>query len=866
MSTMKFLVRKQIHEKLRLLLVMMVGVSMLTGFAYTTPKLQTQEKQNVLGVTTNVATYDELKAAIDAGAQSIAITSNDMFKHPMKDTLVINHKVVITNASNLNITLKVSEGKRHFSVTKNGDLSIVDTSGHTITLTGQANEANPSSYSGGIYVGGGKLTLSNVTFNQTVAKLGGAIEAYDNAQIVLDAVTFNLTKAMTASAAGGHGSVMYYDNSKSNQELLAGTYNVHITNSKVNTPAATFNGAFFFKDVTVAIDTLQVSRVATSGNGGAFYIDNSNLDRTNAGVPQIDAKNLTITSSSSSLSGGDFHILNASVSIDNLKTTDAHASGSGGSIYAKGADVFVQNSTFIDNKSTHMAPALGFKGGAMMIVDSNFYIQDSKLESELTSRDLSANTENATYGGGIYITGATVFEASNVSVDGGQAEFGGAMYIDSATSIRISGASSFTNNHATTEYSSNTSAGDGGAIYINPEIEENGALVNMYERMHIDADTIFQGNSADVLFIPNNAIEKYDAYIPMKVQGVSPDLHSAEPDYQQSPLNSYDINFDEKAQEPTTGTIIVKYHGQNPTFFEATKSQVFVYNLADGLPTIPLKNNEEIGFTFTYSTFVKYVLRVNNDITQQGIDITDDDMHGFDLKQLPQGVILQDIGNNTKVLHIDAIWENDPVVDTHTVTIAEVTNSTTPALVDKAYTVQVYIQDDEGHPLTGYVTLSDGTNVLADANGMISFQLGSKDAPITIVDIPEGYKVKVAEVLLEGYDVSYTVNDGSGEHAYDASFYPVTSDLVIHITNTVERDTNEPTPPKPVDPLEPTPPSDGTQTPEVPKGSDTSPDDGDGPITGMKANDPIYLVILILSGAGLFGMYKLIREGRKHNS
>ncbi|OCN05302.1 hypothetical protein A4S06_09350 [Erysipelotrichaceae bacterium MTC7] len=851
----------QKRKGVRLFVATALVFAFLSGFSYP----QTNVRNTVVSAAAevSVASYEELKNAVASGAQNIAITSNDMFYNPIQETITIDHDVSIRNASDaLNLTLKAVPGKRHFYVTKNGSLHLLGTSDRTIVLTGDANVADPSSYSGGINVSGGSLELNNVTFNQTVAKLGGAIEAYDNAKLQLDTVSFRKTKATTPTY-GGHGSAIYYDNSKSYSDLAAGSYNIQIANSTVDTTTATFNGAFFFKDVTARLENMRVSNIATSGNGGVFYIDNSDLNRSGVTTPQIRIKEINIENSNSSLSGGDFHVINTSMDIDGLQTSDAHASGSGGSIYAKLSDVSISNSKFIDNKSTHLAPAIGFKGGAMMIVDSNFTIHDSKLESALTSGDISASTENATYGGGIYITGNTVFKATGLSIDGGQAEFGGAMYIDSATSVTIDGSSSFTNNTATTNYSKTSAEnkGDGGAIYVNPEVEIDGEVYNMYTRMHIAGDTTFANNIADIKFTPNNAIEKYREYIPLEVAGVSPDQSGVTEAYQKSPLNSWDINFDEE-ETITTKTIIVKYHGRNPAVLEATKSQVFTYTVTNSeeevLPTVPILTIKEVGFEFPGSDFVKFVYRVDNDPSKPGVDVT----KTLNLNTLPEGVILQEI-SGAKVLHIDAVWKDVPVVSNHTLTIAEVTDSSNPTLTDHSYNIQVYLKDETGNPVTGYVTLANGQVVIADANGMITFTLKPSDEPIVITSIPENYQVKVVQVPSDGFKTSYTADTGSGEHDYDTSFVTITSDSVVEIMNTVETNQVEPNVPNP-DPGE-TP---GTVTPEVPQTPKTPDDDavdpGTGPITGFVHNDPMNLLILIMVSAAIVGSYELMKKTKHH--
>lgn len=306
--------------------------------------------------------------------------------------------------------------------------------GQLILTNSIFNNTSSKDYGGAIYIGNNAkaTTITNVRFINTQSSTGGAI-CIDttNNRATLTNTTF------TDSTAGAYGGAIH--------TLAPLTLNVNTEDEPfTNIKAGISGGAIYSASQTdltiISTHDLIFRDYNVSAYGGAIF-SNANLifDMGENKVSFIN--NTAAWGGAIWLDGKDMS--NPATSLSNMVFTDNTASSEdGGAIYSlNGVVLTLNNIQFTNNQAS-----IGF-GGAIYTT--------SPLISTNTNY---TNNQAGTAGGAIYTKGT--LNINNNTFNDNTAAAGGAIYQFEGASASISN-SNFTNNQAT-----NTSDGDGGAVYL----------------------------------------------------------------------------------------------------------------------------------------------------------------------------------------------------------------------------------------------------------------------------------------------------------------------------------------------------------------------------------------------------------------
>lgn len=394
--------------------------------------------------------------------------------------------------------------------------SVTNGSGGAICMYGQLTvrnsyfEGNTASNRGGaIYASNSSLEdvtrfieLTNCTFKNNVATLGGAISLFAGGADFPEGAIANVTDCEfienhasleISGASTAAGGAIYLDrksylnltnskfsNNKADTEAgaiyVAGESTVKITNCDVSeNTSGKYGGAISVRSSYLDITDTDFIKNESNNNGGAIYVSyqsnreinskvtitssrfDTNHSKTNGGAIYATRRNITDTwniltvidtvfdGNTAEKNGGAIYALaNVGIYIENATfsnnsaTTDSN--GSGGAIYAAGSKIEINTASFDGNTSSDV-------GGALFL--------DSSASVIMNKVTVTANT--AYNGGFLYMVGGSSLNLYNSTISNNTStNSGGAIYSNTNTSI----------NAYNTEFIGNTAGENGGAIMV----------------------------------------------------------------------------------------------------------------------------------------------------------------------------------------------------------------------------------------------------------------------------------------------------------------------------------------------------------------------------------------------------------------
>ena len=429
-----------------------------------------------------------------------------------KRVFLINHKVNLT-LDGLSLTDGVGDG------TYGGGAIFMDQASSTLNCLNCtiANNTSPIN-SGAIYVTAGTLAFTNSTFSNNTgtgdSSYGGAISA-KNASLSCKGCTFSEN-----SSVNNGGAVWMETMSKADFIDCDFTSNVCTANlagaiclskaNPLNITGGTFrgnsapNGGCFYNNAASTINitgTKFIDNKATAGVAGVFYCNDT------AG-PKIKIENAEFTGNTATAEGSAILFRNGTWTVTNTAFNNNTSVSNGGAIYAHTGTLTLKGGSFSGNKTTSGSVgggAIYVTTNAKLTVDGTTFSKNSAQKTGSTGAGKGgaiciANTaaashtiKNATFtantdalaGGALFIEKMAV-EIDGCTFDGNSANgHGGAVYATGAATFTIknstfeenvlnadlaggaiySNASSTGNLISSTKFISNSTKGNGGAIY-----------------------------------------------------------------------------------------------------------------------------------------------------------------------------------------------------------------------------------------------------------------------------------------------------------------------------------------------------------------------------------------------------------------
>ena len=279
------------------------------------------------------------------------------------------------------------------------------------------------------------LESSSIT-NNTASKGGGISNIYASATI--KDTNINDNRAVGATSAGG----AIYSGFGSSLEITDG--------STIKDNSSAYQGGGIYNEGTLTVSDSQITD-NTSATGGGIY---------HAGAGEVRIENSTIQGNSAEKAGGIASVGSEEQSgkiyiSDTAFLKNTATAGNGGAIYLSNAgDLDVINSQFGDGYTRNSNTATG-SGGAIYAENSN--VSGNGAEFNVNS---SANDGGAIYlsNGSLRLTNAQFNANKTTSANAS----GGAIYLSDST-LNI------TPGENKTSFSGNSTASNGGAIYLSGE-------------------------------------------------------------------------------------------------------------------------------------------------------------------------------------------------------------------------------------------------------------------------------------------------------------------------------------------------------------------------------------------------------------
>lgn len=373
---------------------------------------------------TDVATADELEAALNSGDKHIRITADIIADR----TFYVTKSTTVFSTSPYKITRANSFDGNIFVVGKNSNGSVIE---EKVTLT-LGNKISTTK---------NLLTIDGNKDNMTVSVTGSAFLVTGTSQINLyDNITIsnNQSNGNGAAALIEENAVMniYGGTVENNQAVLGGAIynaaNLNVLSDALKNNTAENGGAIYNVGTLTTDGAVFTANNATYG--GAVYTKGGVLQLTNATFLQNAAQN-----------GGAVYVTdgddseNSSLTVTSCDFSKNTAETLGGAIYSTAKNLDIGDSSFDKNSSKS-------NGGAVAFVSST----DTVLNN-ITAKDNTAKAD----GGFLYTDDATVRINTSVLTNN-SAKNGGAVAFANSTCAKV----------LDTEFKNNQADLNGGAIYV----------------------------------------------------------------------------------------------------------------------------------------------------------------------------------------------------------------------------------------------------------------------------------------------------------------------------------------------------------------------------------------------------------------
>ena len=450
-----------------------------------------------------VATLDELQAALTDGIDAICLTSDmeiDRTFYITTDTIIYCERAVtITRSASFAGDMFVVGQNEDLTLCKNGvTFSLGSASEHEkdiLTINGNSENMTVSVVGTVIFVcpnsqadlyGNLVITNNKKTGNERTLQ---SVHGLSNASNVGGAVAI-LSDDATMNVYGG----VYSNNSvnTSGESIWGGTfYNF----GKLNVYDATISGGYalragaIYNYRTLYIYGAEIRNNSSTTYGGAIYLPASSGAKIYMGLENEYVNGKVIFADNSATSGAGAIYSAGTISGQNV-TFEGNSSKEGGAIYASGkySTTSLENSSFIKNSSTSAGGALRIGGHNTLNNDIDLTLKNvsfventastgaaiSLAEENVSSFENLTFTKNATTssGGAMQIVGATV-NMNNVTLEENTAS-SGVIHISASSNVTVNKLMAL----------NNTTTGSGGAIYATE------ATVNVY-------NSTFKSNKAN---------------------------------------------------------------------------------------------------------------------------------------------------------------------------------------------------------------------------------------------------------------------------------------------------------------------------------------------------------------------------------
>lgn len=419
---------------------------------------------------TDVATAEELEAALNSGDKHIRITKDIVADR----TFYVTKTSTIFSTTPYKITRANSFDGNIFVVGKTKDGAVCEekvtlTLGNTISSTKNL------------------LTIDGNKDNMTVNVTGSAFVITGNAQVDLhDNITIsnNQNSGNGAAVLIEENAVMniYGGSIENNQAVNGGAIyncaNLNVLSDALKNNTAQNGGAIYNTGILTTDGAIFTSNNAV--NGGAIYAQSGTLELNNATFVQNTATD-----------GGALYLAdgteteNYSFSVMSCDFTENSAQKSGGAIYSAAKNLDINDSSFTDNNSVE-------NGGAVAVVSS--------LDTLLNN--ITAKNNTAKSNGGFLYADAASPRISSSALTENSAENGGAIALANTSNARI----------LDTNFKTNEAKSNGGALYVcdqnttatvlesnfESNISTDGAAISV-EEGYIELNTVnLTGNMADI--------------------------------------------------------------------------------------------------------------------------------------------------------------------------------------------------------------------------------------------------------------------------------------------------------------------------------------------------------------------------------
>ena len=282
--------------------------------------------------------------------------------------------------------------------------------------------------------GANPLNIIGGTFKENSASEGGCI--YNNA-----ASTINIagTKFIENKATTGVGGVFYCNQNTGPV--------INIDNAEfIGNTAAKEGSAILFRNGTWTVTNTAFKNNTSVSNGGAIYAHTGTLSLTGGSF----TGNKT---TSGSVGGGAIYVTtNAKLSVDGTTFSENSAQKTGSTGAGKGGAICIANSA----AASHTIKNAAFTANTDALAGGALFIE--KMAVEIDGCTFDANSAKG-HGGAFHATGAATFTIKNSSFEANvlNADFaGGAIYSNSTSTG---------NQISSTKFISNSTKGNGGAIY-----------------------------------------------------------------------------------------------------------------------------------------------------------------------------------------------------------------------------------------------------------------------------------------------------------------------------------------------------------------------------------------------------------------
>ena len=270
-------------------------------------------------------------------------------------------------------------------------------------------------HSGAICVGGrdtNYIILTNTTFNNCSAGVGGAVYVHGNANasasmhsVIINCTFINNHASEVGGALGSSHNYLHVENctfinntAKKGAAFMVGGIDHGLDGNNREGHYNTMKNCYFYNntgteeggavhiwgDYCTAEDCLFEDNFAVNGNGAAIFVKGLNASVINSEFYKHLCERGTIY-----IEGANASVINST-----LKHNIASLGGAG--VYIQGNNSLIYNSTFEDNNATVHGGAVHAHGDYARIINSNFYSNNAIPHPENTNQGL---------GGAVYILG-----------------------------------------------------------------------------------------------------------------------------------------------------------------------------------------------------------------------------------------------------------------------------------------------------------------------------------------------------------------------------------------------------------------------------------------------------------------------------